>query len=162
MEEPDAFFPLLDALTDPDAFPGKEEVSHEAQQQRALHTALSVGYLSTPGALEIVRAHLGLHSATPKIVAFYQHYLEKYEVRPASNETERCGSWVEWYGGVICEVDELIRVAGSETLDPAKSSFSLSVCPYSPFLVSHRNTASRDRSLKCSLSIIFILHPTVA
>src|SRR5260221_9390362 len=126
MEEPDAFFPLLDALTDPDAFPGKEEVSHEVQQRRALHTALSMGYLSKPGALEIVRAHLGLHSATPKIVAFYQYYSEKKGVQPASDETERCGSWVEWYGGAICEVDELIRVTGSETLDPAKSSFSLS------------------------------------
>ena len=144
MEEPDAFFPLLDALTDPAAFPGKEEVSHEAQQQRALHTSLSLGYLSKPGALEIVRAHLGLHSATPKIVAFYQHYLEKTGVQHASNETERCGSWVDWYGGVICDVDELIRVTGSETLDPAKSSFSLSVCPHSIFLASHHNTANQD------------------
>lgn len=129
MEEPDAFFPLLDALTDPGAFPGKEE-SHKAQQQRALHTALSVGYLSKPGALEIVRAHLGLHSATPKIVAFYQHYLEKNAVQHASNEAERCGSWVDWYGGVICEVDELIRVTGSEPLNLAEESFSLSVCPH--------------------------------
>lgn len=162
MEEPDAFFPLLDALTDPDAFPGKEEVSHEAQQQRALHTSLSVGYLSKPGALELVRAHLGLHSATPKIVAFYQHYLEKTRVQHASNETERCGSWVDWYGRVICDVDELIRVTGSETLDPAKSSFSLSVCPRSTFLVSHRNTANQGRYLKSSPSIIFILQPIVA
>jgi UDP-glucose:glycoprotein glucosyltransferase len=129
MEDPDAFFPLLDALTDPGAFPGKEE-SHKAQQQRALHTALSMGYLSKPGALEIVRAHLGLHSATPKIVAFYQHYLEKTGVQHASNEAERRGSWVDWYGGVICEVDELIRVTGSEPLDLAESSFSLSVCPH--------------------------------
>jgi UDP-glucose:glycoprotein glucosyltransferase len=163
MEEPDAFFPLLDALTDPDVFPGKEEVSHEVQQQRALDTALSVGYLSKPGALEIVRAHLGLHSATPKILAFYRHYLGKNGVKPASNETERCGSWVEWYGGVICEVDELIRVTGPETLDPAKSesSSSLSVCPNSPFLISHRSAGSRDRGLKSSLSIISILHPIV-
>jgi len=124
MEEPDAFFPLLDVLTNPNAFLGKEELSQEAQQQRALQTALSVGYLSKPGALEVVQAFLGLHSATPKIVAFYQHYLERARILDASNETERCGSWVDWYGAVICEADELIRLTDSETLDPAESSSS--------------------------------------
>jgi UDP-glucose:glycoprotein glucosyltransferase len=126
MEEPDAFFPLLDVLTNPDAFLGKED-SQEAQQQRALETALSVGYLSKPGALEVVQAFLGLHSATPKIVAFYQHYLERTRILDASNETERCGSWVDWYGAVISEVDELVHLTDSETLDPAESS-SLWVC----------------------------------
>ena len=124
MEEPEAFFPLLDVLTDPDAFLGKDELSQEAQQQRALQTALSMGYLSKPGALEVVQAFLGLHSATPKIVAFYQHYLERARIPDALNETERCGSgsWVDWYGAVICGVDELIHLTGSETLDPAESS----------------------------------------
>jgi UDP-glucose:glycoprotein glucosyltransferase len=124
MEEPDAFFPLLDILTNPDTSPGKEELSHEAQQQQALQTALSLGYLSKPGALEVVQAHLGLHSATPKIVAFYQHYSEKPGVQNASDETQRCGSWVDWYGEVFCEADKLIHLMGSETLDPAEPSFS--------------------------------------
>lgn len=42
-----------------------------------------------------------------------------------SEETERCGSWVDWYGGIICDVDELIHLTGTEALDPAEaSSFS--------------------------------------
>ena len=112
---------MVDTLTNPGAFPGKEELSHEALEQRALQTALSAGYLSKPGSLEAVQAQLGLHSATPKIVAFYQHYSDKAGTR---NETEKCGSWVDWYGGVICDVDELIRLTGTETLDPAEPSFS--------------------------------------
>jgi UDP-glucose:glycoprotein glucosyltransferase len=120
-EEPDSFFPLLDVLTNPDAFLGKEELSQEAQQQRALQAAISAGYLSKPGALEVVQAFLGLHSATPKIVAFYQHYLERARSVDVSNETGRCGSWVDWYGAVVCKVDELVRLIDSETLDPSTS-----------------------------------------
>jgi UDP-glucose:glycoprotein glucosyltransferase len=122
IEEPDAFFPLLDILTNPDMFPGKGELSHQALEQRALQTALSAGYLSKPGSLEAVQAQLGLHSATPKIVAFYQHYLD---MAGAQNISERCGSWVDWNGGVICDVDELIRLTGTEALDLADApSFS--------------------------------------
>lgn len=125
IEEPDAFFPLLDVLTNPDAFPGNEGLSHEALEQRALQTALSAGYLSKPGSLEAVRAQLGLHSANPKIVAFYQHYSDIAAAQKISEDAERCGSWVDWYGGVICDVDELIHLTGTETLDPAEaSSFS--------------------------------------
>jgi UDP-glucose:glycoprotein glucosyltransferase len=125
IEEPDAFFPLLDILTNPNAFPRKEELSHEALEQRALQTALSAGYLSKPGSLEAVQAQLGLHSATPKIVALYQRYLDKAGTQNVSEETEKCGSWVDWSGRVICDVDELVHLTGTEALDPAEeSSFS--------------------------------------
>lgn len=124
IEEPDAFFPLLDILTNPDVFPGNEELSHEALERRALQTALSTGYLSKPGSMEAVQAQLGLHSATPKIVAFYQHYSDMVGAQNVSEETERCGSWVDWYGGVICDVDELIHLTGTEAFDPAEASSS--------------------------------------
>lgn len=125
IEEPDAFFPLLDILTNPDVFPGKEELSHEELEQRTLKAALSAGYLSKPGSLEAVQAQLGLHSATPKIVAFYQLYSDMARAQNMSEDTERCGSWVDWYGEVICDVDELIHLTGTETLDSAEaSSFS--------------------------------------
>jgi UDP-glucose:glycoprotein glucosyltransferase len=125
IEEPDAFFPILDILTNPDTFPGKEELSQEALEQRALQTALSAGYLSKPGSLEAVRAQLGLHSATPKIVAFYQHYSDKAGPQNVSEETEKCGSWVDWYGRTICDVNEFIHLTGTEALDSAEEpSFS--------------------------------------
>ena len=125
IEEPDAFFPLLDILTNPDVFPGNERLSPEALEQRVLQSALSAGYLSKPGSVEAVQAQLGLHSATPKIMAFYQHYSDMAGTQNISEKTESCGSWVDWYGGVICDVDELIHLTGTEALDPADaSSFS--------------------------------------
>jgi UDP-glucose:glycoprotein glucosyltransferase len=126
MEEPEAFFPMLDMLTNPDTLPGNDKMSPVAQQQLVFETALSAGYLSKPGSLEAVHAQLGLHSATPKIVAFYQHYSDKAAVKNVSMETETCGSWVDWYGEVVCEVDKLIRLTGLDTVDPGESSSSFS------------------------------------
>ncbi len=126
MEEPDAFFPLLDILTSPDAFPSTDKLSPEAQQQLALQTALSAGYLSKTGALEIVQAQLSLHAANPKIVAFYEHYSDgaratRNNVSRDAESAESCGSWVDWYGEVVCDVGRLVHLTGPETLDPAES-----------------------------------------
>jgi len=111
-------------LTSPDAFPTKDKLSPEAQQQLALQTALSAGYLSKPGALEAVQAQLALHAANPKIVAFYEHYSEnaRKTQSDAVVDAELCGSWVDWYGEVVCEVERLVHLTGPETLDPAESS----------------------------------------
>ncbi|KAH8978341.1 UDP-glucose:glycoprotein glucosyltransferase-domain-containing protein [Lactarius akahatsu] len=124
LEEPNAFFPLLDALTSPDAFPAKDKLSPEAQQQLALETALSAGYLSKPGAVEVVQAQLALHAANPKIVAFYEHYSDnaKKTQNDAVADAESCGSWVDWYGEVVCDVERLVHLTGPETLDPAGTS----------------------------------------
>lgn len=126
MEAPEAFFPILDILTNPDTLPVDGKMSPEAQQQLAFETAFSAGYLSKPGSLEAVHAQLGLHSAAPKIVAFYQYYSNNVRAQNVSRETEACGSWVDWYGEVVCEVDKLIRLTGSETLDPSELSSLLS------------------------------------
>ena len=117
----------MDVLTSPDAFPAKDKLSPEAQQQLALQTALSAGYLSKPGALETVQAQLALHAANPKIVAFYEHYTDNARrTRNASREAdavvdaESCGSWVDWYGEVVCEIERLVHLTGPETLDSAE------------------------------------------
>ena len=117
----------MDVLTSPDAFPAKDKLSPEAQQQLALQTALSAGYLSKPGALETVQAQLALHAANPKIVAFYEHYTDNARrTRNAAREAdavvdaESCGSWVDWYGEVVCEIERLVHLTGPETLDSAE------------------------------------------
>ena len=117
----------MDVLTSPDAFPAKDKLSPEAQQQLALQTALSAGYLSKPGALETVQAQLALHAANPKIVAFYEHYTDNARrTRNASREGDAvvdagpCGSWVDWYGEVVCEIERLVHLTGPETLDSAE------------------------------------------
>ncbi|KAH9162492.1 UDP-glucose:glycoprotein glucosyltransferase-domain-containing protein [Lactarius sanguifluus] len=124
LEEPNAFFPLLDALTSPDAFPAKDKLSPEAQQQLALETALSAGYLSKPGAVEVVQAQLALHAANPKIVAFYEHYSDNAKKTQNDDvaDAESCGSWVDWYGEAVCDVERLVHLTGPETLDPVGTS----------------------------------------
>jgi UDP-glucose:glycoprotein glucosyltransferase len=117
----------LDVLTRPDAFSAKDKLSPEAQQQIALQTALSAGYLSKPGTLEAVQAQIALHAANPKIVVFYEHYSDN--ARKTRNDTSRvadpavdaesCGSWVDWYGEVVCDVERLVHLTGPETLDPS-------------------------------------------
>ncbi|KAI9428853.1 UDP-glucose:glycoprotein glucosyltransferase-domain-containing protein [Lactarius indigo] len=69
-EEPDAFFSLLGALTSPGAFPAKDKFSPEAHQRLALQTALSAGYLSKPGAVEVVQAQLACTLQTQKSLPF--------------------------------------------------------------------------------------------
>ncbi|KAI9437146.1 hypothetical protein H4582DRAFT_2153141 [Lactarius indigo] len=126
LEEPGAFFPLLDALTSPDAFPAKDKLSPEVQQQLALQMALSAGYLSKPGAVEVVQAQLALHAANPKIVAFYEHYLDnaRKTLNDAVADAESCGSWVDWYGEVVCNVERLVHLTGPDTLDHAGGPLS--------------------------------------
>ncbi|KAI0063832.1 hypothetical protein BV25DRAFT_1801498 [Artomyces pyxidatus] len=121
IEEPEAFFPLLDVLTDPQTLPSREPLTPEAQQQLALEAAVSAGFLSKPGAVETVQMHLGLHSATPKLEAFYQSFRYNSNSKAASRDQESCGSWVEWYGEVVCDVERLAQLAGSDTLDTAET-----------------------------------------
>ncbi|KAF8268079.1 UDP-glucose:Glycoprotein glucosyltransferase-domain-containing protein [Lactarius quietus] len=125
-------FPTAGRLDEPDAFPPKDKLSPEAQQQLALQTALSAGYLAKPGALEAVQAQLALHAANPKLVAFYEHYSDnargtRNNVSRDADAADSCDSWVDWYGEVVCEVERLVHLTGPETLDPSESSsFSFS------------------------------------
>lgn len=117
LENPDAFFPFVDRVTDPEILPPSQPLTNEAVHQFALQVAASSGLLSEPGAIAAVEMSLGLHTATPKIEAFYHHYL-------THAEDPKCGSWVDWYGEVVCDVDKLAHLAGIETIDPANSSFA--------------------------------------
>lgn len=60
------------------------------------------------------------------VEAFYQYYVDNglEETRRAGEgygERERgCGSWVDWYGDVVCDVGSLVRLAGHDTIDSAE------------------------------------------
>jgi UDP-glucose:glycoprotein glucosyltransferase len=116
LENSDAFFPFVDRVTDPEILPSSQPLSQEAVHQFALQVAASHGFLSEPGSLAAVEMNLGLHAATPKIEAFYHHYV-------THTRDPKCGSWVDWYGEVVCDVGTLSHLAGVETIDPANSSF---------------------------------------
>ncbi|KAK7462762.1 killer toxin resistant protein [Stygiomarasmius scandens] len=112
LENPNAFFPLIDRVTDPEALLLSQKLAPEALHQSALQIAVSNGLLSEPGALASVEMNLALHAATPKIEAFYHHYTQV-----TAEHAPDCGSWVMWYGMRICDVETLVQLAGTDTID---------------------------------------------
>ncbi|KAJ7130733.1 glycosyltransferase family 24 protein [Mycena crocata] len=128
LENPDAFFPFVDRVTNPETLPSSQPLANEAVYQFALQTAATNGFLSAPGAVAAVEMNLGLHAATPKIEAFYHHY--------ASRAADpKCGSWVDWYGEMVCDVEKLAHLAGIETIDPTNKSFDASATFVRPKLL---------------------------
>ncbi|OSX61274.1 glycosyltransferase family 24 protein [Postia placenta MAD-698-R-SB12] len=117
IEESEAFFPLLNSLTNPETLPNPPPLTPEDVHRHALEAILADGYLSVPGVLAAVEMDLALHAATPKLEAFYQYYADRHASR--LNETRQdCESWVDWYGEVVCDAETLAQLAGVETIDP--------------------------------------------
>ncbi|KAH9887933.1 glycosyltransferase family 24 protein [Cubamyces lactineus] len=118
IEEPHAFFPLLDAVTSPDVFPlPHEHSSPEHAHKHVFDTALSMRYLAEPGAYVSAEMHVALHSASPKLEAFYQYYNDHHVSRISDDSAQRCGSWVDWYGTVVCDVETLARLIETKSID---------------------------------------------
>ena len=122
LEASDAFFPLLDSLTNPETQPDPAPTSAEAVHKYVFDSALSAGFRAEPGAYGAAESNLALHAATPKIEAFYQYYTDRHAVRRDAVENPRCESWVDWYGEVVCDAETLARLAGVETIDPPNST----------------------------------------
>ena len=114
LENPDAFFPLVDRLTDPNVLSYLEELSPEALYRAVLEISTGNGFFND-ATLEM---NLALHAATPKIEAFYNYYEDHHSGGPGAE----CGSWVDWHGQVICDIDTLVRVASLDTNEPAVKS----------------------------------------
>ena len=39
-------------------------------------------------------------------------------MQPYGRAGTECGSWVDWYGQVVCDVETLMHLAGVETINP--------------------------------------------
>jgi UDP-glucose:glycoprotein glucosyltransferase len=104
LDNADAFFPLVDTLANPET----PSLTPEAIYQFALTTAVDRKYLTESPA--IVQSSLALHAATPKIEAFYQYYADHHK-------NVECGSWVDWYGEVVCGVERLAHLVSIEAPD---------------------------------------------
>ncbi|KAI0715904.1 glycosyltransferase family 24 protein [Cerioporus squamosus] len=113
IEEPRAFFPLLDVVTNPETPPASS--SSRDTHQHVFDTALALDYLAQPGAYVAAEMHVALHSASPKLEAFYQYYNDHHASR--REDSEACGSWVDWYGEVVCDRKTLARLVETESLD---------------------------------------------
>lgn len=118
LENPAAFFKFVDRITHPEINALSPSLSAEALHQLGLETAVASGLLPEPGALNIVEMNLAMHAATPKIEAFYQQY-----GRQAGSRGNPCGggSWIDWYGATVCDVETLVQLAGKETIDSAEN-----------------------------------------
>ena len=69
--------------------------------------------------------NLPMHAATPKLEAFYNYYGAtegELGVESKYAKGKACGSWVDWYGEVVCDVERLAHLAGVEALDPPRVS----------------------------------------
>jgi Thioredoxin-like domain len=111
LEKPDAFFTFLDRLTDAEALMLPADMTPKAIHQAALQIALDDGILEETGSLSAVKMNLALHSATPKLEAFYNHYEDHHN----NSRGTQCGSWVDWYGEVVCDANRLAQLAEVET-----------------------------------------------
>ncbi len=99
IEEPGAFFPLLDAVTNPETFSvSSDGLSPRGAHQHAFDMALSLNFLAQPGAYVAAEMHVALHSASPKLEVFYQYDNDHHATR--RDDPEVCGSWVDWRGGM--------------------------------------------------------------
>ncbi|KAF8905183.1 glycosyltransferase family 24 protein [Gymnopilus junonius] len=57
--------------------------------------------------------NLAIHAATPKLEAFYNYYVDHH----SQSTGTQCGSWVDWYGEVVCDVETLAQLTGKEAID---------------------------------------------
>ena len=113
-----AYFPLLDALTDPNTPPSIHTLTPEAIHGLAVETTSRLGLLQRASSLAFADINLALHAATPKIEAFYQYYTDHHGDKALG---EGCESWVDWYGQVACDVETLEKLADVDTIDEATS-----------------------------------------
>lgn len=113
LEKPDGFFTFLDRLTDTEGLMSPASMTPQAIYQAALQIALDDGILQEAGSLVAVEMNLALHAATPKLEAFYNHYEDHHN----HSQGTQCGSWVDWYGEVVCDADRLAQLAGVEATD---------------------------------------------
>ncbi|KAL5522625.1 hypothetical protein ACEPAG_8642 [Sanghuangporus baumii] len=122
-EEPQAFFPLLDALVNSESLPTLDKLSPEAIHQATLQTASLLGFIQEPGAYESAELQIALHAAAPKVQAFYEFYKDQQRIGEDDMEAG-CGSWIDWYGERVCDADTLARLAGHETIDASSQTFN--------------------------------------
>lgn len=127
LEKPDAFFTFLDRLTDTEALMlPASSLTPNAIHQAALQIALDNGILEETGSLSAVEMNLALHAATPKLEAFYNHYEDHHN----NSRGTQCGSWVDWYGEVVCDANRLAQLAGVETTDLKTYVFFFWLAPF--------------------------------
>ena len=112
-EEPDSFFPFLDAFTNPERSLPAELSTDSKVYKHVVDAAIAEGYLSEPGELASLDLSLALHATLPKLEAAYRFYADAY---PGHVQCDG-NSWVDWYGEAVCDVSTLRRLVQEELID---------------------------------------------
>ncbi|KAI0090064.1 glycosyltransferase family 24 protein [Irpex rosettiformis] len=126
VSQPDAFFTLLNALTDPSLEP-QHVVKHSDTPKQiydlCLWTALQAGYLWETGTLSEAEMSVALHSAQPRVESAYQYYLDREAERVREAQKDgACESWVDWYGQVVCDGKTLAALVELEEIEGTAST----------------------------------------
>lgn len=103
VENPDIFWPLLDSLSQPEL--GTYETEKEYYEK--VLESLGNEFLSDPVTLGSFELGLSLHTAAPKIEAYYQFYNTSVVPSLEGNYYTACETWVYWRGQQICSPDGL-------------------------------------------------------
>jgi len=103
VENMTVFWPLLDSLADLNLNP---ETTEEEFYERVLRI-LKEEFLSDPVTLGSFELGLSLHTAAPKIEAYYQYYRSSVVPSVGESYDEGCDAWVHFDGQQICQVEDL-------------------------------------------------------
>ena len=99
-ENPTSHLPLLRLLTTLPPSLSDRDILASAKELISSHSLLPETSLAT------FEYALGLHSASPKVEAFFSLY-DNHEWSDSAGGKEGCGSWVEWRGKGFCTADDL-------------------------------------------------------
>ena len=99
------FFPAFDLLTSPKSgiVPSLKRSQKEIYDL-AIETLEVNAFFAEPTSKATLQLSLSLHAVAPKIEAFYQFYKGQFG---AGFDVDHQGSWVDWYGERLRDVDTL-------------------------------------------------------
>lgn len=103
VENATVFWPLLDSLADLNLGP---EMTEKEFYERVLRT-LKDKFLSDPVTLGSFELGLSLHTAAPKIEAYYQYYRSSVVPSVGESYDDACEAWVHVNGRQICRLEDL-------------------------------------------------------
>lgn len=103
VENPDIFWPLLDSLSQPEL----GTYATEKEYYERVLQLLGDEFLSDPVTLGSFELGLSLHTAAPKIEAYYQFYNTSVVPSLGGKYHNSCETWVYWRGEQICSPDGL-------------------------------------------------------
>lgn len=116
-ENTDLFFPALDLLTSPNAFPEPiVSLNAKALYDASLRLLEENHFLSSPGFLNTLEMSIALHTCSPTIQAYYEYYrdrgLENTRLSAGESTDDCTGSWVLWNDTKVCSVKTLDTILG--------------------------------------------------